>query len=191
MKHIMGFSSMGTPENPDNHPVLAKHSKRLTNLMHYIHDPSMWIFSFWHLSVTSVSAVVTQRKWWACYCPPKGPGPCQGQTEVKPGSADGKCKPKHSIHSAVNTSPTAYQVFSLICYTYCQQLPLPFICLQAFSSPSCWCGALSVVVKLWFRLLLIRMAECVFVAGNSPINVEVLGSSVPSDRAAVHCLTYC
>lgn len=105
VKDIMCFPSVGTPENPDNHPVLAKYSKRLTNLMHYIHDPNMWIFFPFDTSLLHQS-----QPWWpkgSDEHTQKGPGPCQGQTEVKPGSADGKCKAKHSIHSAVNASPTA------------------------------------------------------------------------------------
>lgn len=49
---------------------------------------------------------------------------------------------------------------------YRKHSQLPFICLQAFPSHTCWSGDLGVAVKLWFRLLLIRMAKHVFVVGN-------------------------
>jgi len=110
----MCSSSVGSPENPDDHLVPGKYSKRLTNFMRYIHDLSLWqFFLLTPPHYIGLNSGDTNRA--ASRLPPtEGARALLGQ-DSSSGSAGGKGKPKHAVRSAVNACPAAQQASSPVC----------------------------------------------------------------------------
>ena len=122
-------------------------------------------FSFWHLPVTSASTAATRTERQAGYRPLKGPGPCWGRTAAQVQQVE-KANPSTQYARLLTPAPPPSRLRRRFVNKHRKHLQLPSTGLQAAASRACWSGDLSQVVRLWFRLLLIRTAKCVLVVRN-------------------------